>query len=265
MKDLKNILDEVTTFIKFHGDRVFDHWQELTIDASKDGVDVTTNFDIEIEKKFAEFVKEHYPDHGFVGEEDQELNRTAEYIWHIDPIDGSKFFAKYVPLWGLTLALVKDGEPLVGVIYNPVSKQLYSAYKGGGAFLNDAPLKVPAEKDPAKLQMVWDLTTWKYEWEKYQDQFASMLGVLIKKFYRVRALGNGAYSLAWQAQGMFGAFVDPYRHASKFVDIAAGVLITQEAGATFYRHPLGNDMEQIIVASPEIIELVKPIIKLDQA
>jgi len=260
--DLKKVLDEVSGFIKLHGDRVYEHWDEVTVAEEKDAVDISTNFDVEIEKLFAEFVSVHFPEHGFKGEELSELNREGEYVWHIDPIDGTKYFIKGVPLWGLTLALVKGDEPVLGVIYNPVAKQLYTAYQGGGAFMNEKKLEINPETDPAKVQLVWDLTTWKYEWEKYKDKLTGASAQLMSTFYRVRALGNGAYSLAWLAQGLFGAYADPYRHKDKFVDIAAGVLIAKEAGAAVYRNPLGNDLEQLIIAKSELIDVIRPIIEL---
>lgn len=261
--NLQSILDEVSAFAKYHGDRVYERWEEHDIaKMDSDNVDVTTNFDIEIERAFAKFVIANYPDHGFRGEELTELNREGEYIWHIDPLDGTKYFAKGVPLWGTTLALVKGETPVLGIVYNPTTKQMYRAAEEIGSFLNDSLMRIEEPAETNRLQIAMDLTTHKYDWDNLQDKLCDIQSKLMQHFYRVRMLGNGAFALAWLAQGMFGAYVDPYRHRKKFVDVAAGYIIAAEAGAVHKRIALQDEMEQLIVAHPKLINTIEELIRL---
>lgn len=261
--DKEAILNEVTAFITYQGDRVFRNWAQFDIaKIAVDNVDVTTNFDIEIEREFYELVSKKFPEHGFVGEELHELNKDAELKWHIDPIDGTKYFAQGIPLWGITLALVQNETPILGLIYNPTTKQLYRAAKGLGAYLNDSKLQFKSGIETSKLQLALDLTTRKYDWDNLQDRLGEIVSQLMKDYYRVRMFGNGAYALAWLAQGMFGVYVDPYRHTDKFVDIAAGIIIAEEAGASYERINLGNSMEQIVVANQRLFDDLKKTISL---
>lgn len=262
------ILEELKTFIVEQGDKVYAGWENLKVVSSYDlGADMTTNFDKQIEKSFSEFVDKNFPQHGFRGEEFPELNRDAEYVWNIDPIDGTKYFARGIPFWSVTAALVQGENPLLGIVYDPVSRIIYEGFQDGGAYINGQKLiyNPTKEVDPKKLQVSVDLTTWKYDWDSLQDQLALTVTNLMKTFYRVRMFGAGAYSLSWLAQDMFGAYVDPYRHKKKFVDLAAGMIIAKEAGADIYRVNLDKEMEQIIIASPELIELIKPLIALQQS
>ena len=261
----EEILKDIKEFIRKQGDKTFENWHKFTIAELKDGGrDVSTNFDRSIEQEFHDYVMEKYPDFGFVGEEHEELNKDGDYIWMIDPIDGTKFFVAGVPLWGSTVSLVKKGESIaeLGVIYNPVSKQIYHASKGSGAFMNDEQIEMTRETDITKLQMVFDLTATQEGENDFTDEIHNELNTLEKRFYRTRMIGNGAFGLAWLAQGFFGAFVDPIRRKEKLVDISAGLLIATEAGAVVHSHDVHSDLEIIhnIVARPEVVEQILKIL-----
>lgn len=256
--DYKKTLNQVSEFIVKKGDYVFENWHRMSFDSLKDGgADVTTNFDKEIEKDFSDFVYKNFPDHGFMGEEFDELKREGEYTWFIDPIDGTKFFANSIPFWSVTASLIKDGEPVLGIIYSPTSKKLYTAYEGGGAWVNDDRINLTNGVDISKLQACVDLAKTDFEWKDYTDDVMQISTKLAKDFYRIRMLGNGALSLAWLAQGFFGAFVDVIRPEKKFVDITGGLIIAKEAGAEIAKIDLGHDCYRMIVARPEVVDQIR--------
>lgn len=260
--DYKRIQADAEKFIVEHGNYVFDNWHNMNIDTLKDGgADVSTNFDKEVEQKFYEYVSTNYPDFGFEGEENAELNKTGEYTWMIDPIDGTKFFAAGIPLWCVTISLVdQNNNGVVGLIYNPVSKQLYSASQRNGAFLNGKQIYLTQETDIKKLQVNIDLSSTSIGEYDFTDECHRIIDVLERNFYRARMLGSGALSLAWLAQGFFGAFVDPVRPTSKMVDIAGGVCIAREAGATVETIEIESGIFNTIVAREGIVNQVRELL-----
>jgi myo-inositol-1(or 4)-monophosphatase len=260
--DIQQIQKDIEKFIVTKGDFVYDNWHRMSIDKLKDGgADVSTNFDREIEKEFYDLVSREYSEFGFRGEELPELNKDGEYTWMIDPIDGTKFFAAGVPLWSNTVALVdSNNEALIGIIYNPISKQLYSASKGNGAYLNGKQIFLTKETDIQKLQVSIDLSSTKQGEYDFTDRCHKSIDMLERNFYRARLLGSGALSLAWLAQGFFGAFVDPVRTKEKMVDIAGGLCIAKEAGAIIDRIEVEKDIFDTIVARKEVVEQIKKLL-----
>lgn len=239
----------VVDFVTAAGDDALRRWADSKVVALKDGGrDVATDLDQKIEREFYDLCGEYFAEHGFKGEEFPELVRdgVSGYTWHIDPIDGTKYFASEIPLWSVTVSLVKDIEPLFGVIYNPVSKQLYWAEKGKGAYLNGKRLAIRADTEPKAMQLAVDFFMHQDSADKKLQQDA-LLSKLFDKFYRVRSLGTGSLSLAWLAQGHFGAYLSWGQTINKFSDIAAGIVIAEQAGATIHIKRLGDGTMAVIV------------------
>ncbi len=257
---LSEYLKQAEAFVLKSGREALEKWKDVVISKSKEGgADVTTLMDEKIEKEFAEFVLENFPEHGFMGEEFQELNRDAEYVWVIDPIDGTKFYAADVPLWGVTVALMKGREAVLGIIFNPVSGNMYKAYKGGGAFVNDRQIHVREHYDCQKSQIVWDLGVKGDEKGRVIDELSPVLIGLMKEFYRVRNFGLGTMSLAWLAKGFFGGYVAPRMHKEKIVDIGGGMIIAREAGAEVSIEDVKGDCMRVIVGKKEVAERIKQV------
>jgi len=267
-------------FILSAGAKALAAYGNVTIAKTEDGGrNVSTNLDQEIEQAFSELVLKTYPDHGFQGEEFKELNRPGELMWYIDPIDGTKWFAKEVPLWCVVIALVQGDKPIVGLIYNPVSGQLYEATLGGGALLNDKKIAVMSETDPSRVQVSFDFSVSdkvvdlydadfaaasECSWNEYRQDVYMNLIKLHNISYRVRDIGSGALALAWLAQGFFGGYVSPLNHKDKIVDISAGLLIAQEAGARVQFLKLSPNLHAIFVgATPELLTVYSNLFKAD--
>jgi myo-inositol-1(or 4)-monophosphatase len=252
--NLQATLEKVSKFIVSKGDAAFRSWSEITLDRHLDGVDISTNFDKSIEKEFSDYILANFPDHGFKGEEMPELDRPSDLIWYIDPIDGTKYFGAGIPLWSTTLALVCEGEPLLGVIYNPVSSQLYTAIKGCGAFLNNKKIEISTEHNISKLQVFFDLGSTSYQSPKLHEEANRIFPILHKNFYRTRMIGNGSLTLSWIANGFGAVMYDFARLDAKYVDIAGGLLIAKEAGAEIKEISLENGLTRRIIAHLKAIE-----------
>src|SRR5882757_6693524 len=121
----------------------------------KEDETIVTIADKEVNSLVIDRVKEAYPDHAVDGEEESFTNDT-EYVWVCDPIDGTNPFAMELPVSVFSLALVIDGQPVVGVIYDPFCDKLYSAAIGNGAFVGDKPLSVSKQSLGPKTRMNFD-------------------------------------------------------------------------------------------------------------
>lgn len=243
--ELEAISKKVSDKVIELGDLVYKDWSNAEISKTHtDGVDVSTNFDLFISKQLGSFLKESYPEIAIHDEEEIDANSqyTEGLVWLIDPIDGTKYFAAHFPLWSITVCLLNQNEPQIGIIYIPVTKQLFTAIKDKGAYLNGKILSKPEPKHLDKSVVAWDLPLNKVQfdllpqdelansWDSMEETHLEQLLTLTKSCYRIRQLGNGSFSLAGVATGLFQAYIAPIRPKRTFYDIAAGILLCQELG-----------------------------------
>jgi myo-inositol-1(or 4)-monophosphatase len=212
----------------------------------KDEVDISTRQDIEIEKKFHDYILDLFPECGFQGEEDQSLNKDGKYKWVIDPIDGTKYYHADVPLWSTTVSLLKGNEPIYGIIYQPTTGDVYVAFKGKGAYRNGVKMNISKNNNVSKSQLLLDIGI-------YSNDLNNIINKLFNASYRLRILGCGALSTAWVANGMFGAFINIAENPNKFIDKAAGLLLITESGGK-YSIIESNGLITIIAGVSEIVD-----------
>lgn len=114
-----------------------------------DATDLVTEADKAANKFLIDKIRERYPDHGIISEEEaEEINPGAEYTWVIDPIDGTRNFANHIAYWCVMVGIAKNGQPYMGAIYDAMNDELFFAEVGKGVFLNDTPIKVSDRVDP---------------------------------------------------------------------------------------------------------------------
>jgi myo-inositol-1(or 4)-monophosphatase len=194
-------------------------------------LDLNTELDEKIEMDIYNKLSKEFPELGFLLEEHEELNNKGkEFTCFIDPIDGSKYFAKKVPFFAISVGVLKGDVPVLGVIYNPISNQLYSAAEGIPTTLNGVEVKVSEETNPQSAMISVDLASHKENWDSEKVWMNEKLAQLINNFGKVRLFGNGALSCAWSATGGLDAFVSLWGHGSKPFDIMAGKALIKYAG-----------------------------------
>jgi fructose-1,6-bisphosphatase/inositol monophosphatase family enzyme len=184
---------------------------------------IVTVADEEINQLVIDEVGRIYPDHSVFGEEASNDN-NHEYAWVCDPIDGTVPYSKGLPVSVFSLALVKDGVPIVGVVYDPFMKRLYSAVKNEGAFLNDVPIQV-STNDLERHSIV--NVEWWAEAEYDIDTPLHQLSLDTKTY--VLHLGTVIDAACYVAAGRYEACVFAGT-TGKNVDIAAVKVIVEEAG-----------------------------------
>jgi histidinol-phosphatase len=182
-----------------------------------------TQADREAEQVIIDVLERALPGYGFLGEE-LGARGTPERRWIVDPIDGTQNFVRHIPIWATLIALEEAGEVTVGVIHNPVTGDLYTARRGGGAHLNGAPLRVSPRDDLAQAQLVHgglDILRRGRYWEGFVR--------LIDATARQRGFGD-YYGYTLVAEGKAELHVEA---DLKPWDLAACRLLVEEAGGSF--------------------------------
>ncbi|RPD64573.1 myo inositol monophosphatase [Lentinus tigrinus ALCF2SS1-7] len=235
------------------------------VDEKKNSVDLVTEYDVAVERLVKSKLSEKYPDFKFIGEESfaagSRPEMTDEPTFCVDPIDGTTNFIHGFPHSCISLGLISFKRPVLGVIYNPFLEQLYTATKGGGAFLAQgmrAPARLPLADPPRPLPSLSQALIG-IEWgsdrslemvEKKGESFKRLAGdpstgvVKGKMAHSLRSLGSAALNYGLVAQGG----MDFYWEIGTWPwDICAGAIIAQEAGclvAGSRDAPLDNDVNE---------------------
>lgn len=195
---------------------------------SKGDRDPVTTLDIEIERAVGASLQHDAPHVAFLGEEESSATGTRELTWALDPIDGTANLIRGLPLFAISLALVRNDYPILGIIDLPALGQRYSAVHGQGAFLDGEPIQVRDSGGLADAMVsVGDYAVGKDANHRNELRLA-VTGQLARQVLRVRMLGSAAIDLAWLAEGKTDACIILGSHPW---DIAAGVIIATEAGA----------------------------------
>ncbi|MBD3259781.1 inositol monophosphatase [Candidatus Woesearchaeota archaeon] len=183
--------------------------------------DIYTNVDVASETEIKKIIKKKFPKHGIIGEEKGESNTESEYVWIIDPLDGTNNYQSGIDFFNVSIGVAKNNELIIGVIYDPVRDELFTAEKGKGAFLNGKKIKTKQRTvlnhcilstNPASTLNKFKAAKYRRFWHKLRAP---------------RIYGAKALELAYVACGR----IDIYYNTSTFVwDVAAGIVLIREAG-----------------------------------
>lgn len=211
--------------------------------------DFVTSIDKESELLIIEALREILPEAGFIAEEDSTLKIEKEYNWIIDPLDGTSNFIHSLFPCAVSIGLQKNGEIILGVIYEVGLDECFYAYKNGGAYLNGEPIKVSSQN---KLQDSMLATGFPYNEFSRIDNYIELLKHLTKNTHGIRRLGSAATDLAYVACGRFDGF---FEYDLKPYDVAAGIIIVKEAGGEICDFKGTNDylFGKEIIASNSLI------------
>ncbi len=222
--------------------------------------EIVTPADLAAEKIILKNIKKNFPSHRILSEEKGKTGaKDSEYLWVVDPLDGTTNFSIGNPLFSVSIALLKDDKVILGVIYVPFLNNLYLSEKTKGAFLNNKKIKVSQENKIENAMLTFCHGNTKQSIDHIIDVY--------KKFKLdardMRQLGSAAIECAWVAQGKVEAIIIP---GVNIWDVAAGALIIREAGGkvTDMNGQEWNLNSKGIIASNEKINniLVKSIKKL---
>lgn len=198
--------------------------KKLTLEYKSNVSDFVTNIDKAAESKIIEFIKKEYPTHNIIAEESGDDSKGSKYTWVIDPLDGTMNFAHGLPIFSVSIAVMKNSEIISGVIYDVMNNIFYSAEKGSGAFQNGNKIIVSKNMDLEKSLLV---TGFPYNIKDNPDNAVERFNSFLMNSRGVRRLGSAAIDLCYVANGTFDGFWEVNLHPW---DMAAGILLVAEAG-----------------------------------
>ena len=190
----------------------------------KSEVDLVTTVDREAERLILDTLLGAFPDHGMIAEESTASPGHDGHRWYVDPLDGTTNFAHGYPHFAVSIALARDEEFLLGLVYDPLRDESFTAVRGGGARLNGAPIAV---SDTAMLERALVATGFPYDRRQHGRFYLGFWEAVMARAQDVRRGGSAALDLCYVACGRLDAFwewkLQPW-------DTAAGRLIVEEAG-----------------------------------
>jgi len=193
-------------------------------DITKKGFrDIVTDADIAAESFILGLINRRFPDHAILSEEAGGSDIGSGFSWVLDPLDGTTNYAHHHPVFAVSIGVLEHGNPLVGVIHDPLRDQTFVAQRGAGARLNDVPIHVSGV---AELKNALLGVDWGHE-NEVRDRMLDYLHRLLPRCGTVRASGSAALALANVAAGWTDAYFQP---GLKPWDSAAGSLLVKEAG-----------------------------------
>lgn len=231
----------------------------LDMHTKSNASDVVTRADKESEEMIAQAIFEKYPDHKILGEEGGfQGNEHSDYLWVVDPLDGTTNFSQGLSIFSISIALQYQGETIVGVVYAPYLDELFVASRGGGAYLSYhggawIPIHV-ATKTELRFSVI--ASGFPYDKGINSDNNSREASLIIPFVRDFRRYGSAAYDLCCIACGMLDGY---WEMALNLWDVCAGVLIVEEAGGEIFPYREDRNIS-VIAGNSVIVEEIKKVI-----
>jgi myo-inositol-1(or 4)-monophosphatase len=197
---------------------------------NKQDCDFVSDADVESERAIIDVIRASFPDHAILGEEGQagvsaDVDPNAEFLWVIDPLDGTTNFAHDIPHFAVSIGFYQSGQPVCGVIYNPARNDWFHTVRGEGAFANGNRVSV-ADNESLSESLV-GVGCYYDRGAMMEATLASIRDLFQQKIHGIRRFGTASLDLCQVGCGMFGAF---FEYELSPWDFAAGRLFVEEAG-----------------------------------
>ena len=229
--------------------RDFGELENLQVSSKAPG-DFVSSADKRTEKIIIEELQKAHQDYGIITEESGSINKSnKQNRWIIDPIDGTMNFLNGVPQFAISIGYEENSEIKCGVIFNPISNELYFAEKGNGAYLNNTRIRVSKKK---KIKDALLVTGGPKQASKIKDKIFDEYINVSKSVSNVRKFGSAALDMAGVACGRFDGY---WQRELNYWDIAAGIIILKEAGGfvDFFDAENNSPLKKNVIATNSLI------------
>ena len=206
-------------------------------------VDVVTEADRRSEKLIVESLRSAFPNHGTVGEEGSRSRTAGEYLWYVDPLDGTTNFAHGFPVFSVSIGLVRNNQVIAGVVFDPTRNELFAAERGSGATLNGKAIHVSKVRTLGESLLATGFPSKK----RHLNPNIYFYHQLTLKSHGLRRAGSAALDLAGVASGRYDGYWEFNLNAW---DTSAGVLLVEEAGGKV-THMDGSEFD--VAVSKEVL------------
>ncbi|MCK4892312.1 MAG: inositol monophosphatase [Calditrichia bacterium] len=256
---MADYIDVAMKIARTAGQYLLDHKGQISRDSidEKGRNDFVTFVDHQSEKLIVEEIHSHFPSHKILAEEGSSISSSADYRWIIDPLDGTKNFIQDIPIFCVSIAMEHQSKIVVGVVYDPVHDEIFSAEAGSGAYLNGKAIQISSRSLSESLIA----TGFPFKSKSYLPQYLLCFEEIFLKCSGMRRCGSAAIDLCYTAMGKFDGF---WELGLSIWDMAAGSLIIREAGgmvSDFWGE--GNYLNTgfIIAGNPEVHKNILKITK----
>ena len=246
----REALDVAQEAARVAGRIIQDRFQTSLQISYKGPADIVTDVDLAAEKAVLDLLREEYPEFGSLAEESQPVDTGSPFTWVVDPLDGTRNFASGIPHFCTVVALAHQGEIVLGVTYDPMRDELFSAELGKGAFFNGAPMSVSDVDQINQAVLCFDLG--------YLDEKAGLaldlLRSLLPGIQGFRLMGSAGLGLAYAAAGRVDIY---FHHSLSPWDMASGLLLAREAGGEVVDRQgqrAGLFTPSVIASNPALIQ-----------
>ena len=212
----------------------------------KGEVDIVTEMDNASQDFIEGEIKKSFPGHGILAEEGLDFRGKSDYVWIVDPLDGTTNYAHRFPVFSVSIAVLLNGKPVCGVVHDPVASETFTAITGAGALLNGHPINVSVTSELGKSLLA---TGFPYTKRQIVNNNLSHFNALTVMAQGIRRCGSAALDLCYLACGRFDGFWELFL---KPWDIAAGFLIVTEAGGLvtdFSGNQIGINGDQVLATN----------------
>ncbi|TKC06135.1 inositol monophosphatase family protein [Pedobacter frigoris] len=211
--------------------------------------DLVSYVDKNAEKQLVKNLAKLIPEAGFTTEE-KTISRKGEiYNWIIDPLDGTTNFIHGIPTYSISVALYENDQPVIGVVYEINRGEMFSAYKDGGAYLNNKSISISSRTSLSECLLATGFPYYQFE---QQEQYMKLFAEMMRSCHGLRRIGSAAVDLAYVACGRFDAF---FEYNLNSWDVAAGAFIVQQAGGKILNFEGGDEFlekRQILATNAKI-------------
>jgi myo-inositol-1(or 4)-monophosphatase len=214
--------------------------------------DIQSEADLASEKIILDMIRKNFPDHSLLAEESGDNGAKSDYLWVIDPLDGTINYARVIEDSCVSIGLEHKGDIILGVIYNPALDQLFVAERGEGATVNGREISVSDKRITTNMLIATDTAN---EVEMRDSNF-EILRRVCTDFQQVRIMGSSAMHLARLARGQLDVH---YRTNFIYWDFVAGILLVEEAGGKvtdFSGDPINKNSKDIVVSNNQCHEQI---------
>lgn len=230
----------------------------LLIESKSTAIDLVTEVDVYCDKRLVETLKELFPEDDILSEEQGLHDVGGAHTWVIDPLDGTTNFSIGLPIFAVSIARMKEGKPIFGVIYVPMLEDLFVAEKGKGAWLNEKPCSVSQSDELRKSVLA---TGFPYDRATAKNNNSKNIEQMIPKVKGIRRMGAAAYDIALVGAGILDGF---WELRLALWDIAAAWLVVAESGG--HMQVLEKSGAYTVICGNEkICEKIKAVVTLDDA
>ena len=246
----RSAMDVALEAARTAGEIIRGGWRSRRQITFKGRKDIVTDVDVAAENAVLEILANQFPTFGILAEESPPVAGASPYLWVVDPLDGTRNYAQGIPHFCTVVALSKGTVPVLGVTYDPVRDEVFSAQQGAGAFLNGEPITVSENSRLDQSLLGCDLG--------YVDEKAGLAVDLIRSLWpgmlSLRLMGSAALGVAYAAAGRVDLY---FHHSLSPWDIAAGLVLVREAGGTIVDkrgQPANLHTSSVIASSPQLVK-----------